>query len=89
MTELPETRAIARQVSDELGGAQIKNCVRGNSPHKFAFYSGSPEDYQSPGGYHRTLDSNAVGQPCPECGTPIEKISFLGGASYFCPKCQV
>ncbi len=45
--------------------------------------------YNEPGGYVRIFDSRAVGCPCRECGTPIEKISFLGGASYFCPKCQV
>ena len=45
--------------------------------------------YDRPGGYKRILHSKVVGQPCPECGTPIEKISFLGGASYFCPSCQV
>lgn len=41
-----------------------------------------------PGRYQRVLHSQAVGRPCPKCGTPIEKISFLGGASYFCPACQ-
>ncbi len=42
-----------------------------------------------PGGFHKTLDSASAGRPCPVCATPIEKIQFLGGASYFCPKCQV
>ncbi|MCU0503867.1 MAG: endonuclease VIII, partial [Anaerolineae bacterium] len=45
--------------------------------------------YGQPGGYQRILSSETAGKPCPECGTPIEKISYLGGASYFCPKCQV
>jgi formamidopyrimidine-DNA glycosylase len=45
--------------------------------------------YNQPGGYKRILDSTAVGQPCRECGTPIVKIQYLGGAAYFCPKCQV
>jgi len=44
--------------------------------------------YNRPGGYRRILDSKSVGQPCPECGTPIEKVSYLGGAAYFCPGCQ-
>ena len=26
---------------------------------------------------------------CPECGTKIQKTRYLGGACYFCPKCQV
>ncbi len=40
------------------------------------------------GRYQRLLDSTKVGQPCGECGAGIEKISFLGGACYFCPECQ-
>lgn len=42
-----------------------------------------------PGAYRRTMDSKSVGTPCPRCEAPIEKISFLGGACYLCPRCQV
>jgi formamidopyrimidine-DNA glycosylase len=45
--------------------------------------------YNQPGGYVRVMDSQSVGQPCPNCGTAIEKIQYLGGACYFCPRCQV
>jgi formamidopyrimidine-DNA glycosylase len=41
-----------------------------------------------PGGYVRVMDAKAVGRPCPACGAPIEKISYLGGACYLCPACQ-
>jgi formamidopyrimidine-DNA glycosylase len=41
------------------------------------------------GGYVRLMDTTAVGKPCPDCGTKIQKIQYLGGACYFCPKCQV
>jgi formamidopyrimidine-DNA glycosylase len=44
--------------------------------------------YGCPGGYKRIFNSKSTGQPCSACGTPIEKIQFLGGASYFCPQCQ-
>ena len=44
--------------------------------------------YGQPGRYVRRMDSKAVGHPCPECGTKIEKIQYLGGACYFCPRCQ-
>jgi formamidopyrimidine-DNA glycosylase len=44
--------------------------------------------FKRPGGYQRILDSRTVGQPCPGCGTPIEKTQYLGGAIYFCPACQ-
>ncbi|UCG36372.1 MAG: hypothetical protein JSV64_07130 [Candidatus Bathyarchaeota archaeon] len=44
--------------------------------------------YNKKGGYQRILHSKVVGYPCRECGTPIKKIQYLGGASYFCPSCQ-
>jgi len=44
--------------------------------------------YGHPGKYMRLMDKNAAGRPCPVCATKIEKISYLGGACYFCPSCQ-
>jgi len=44
--------------------------------------------YGRPGGYRCLMDKRAVGQPCPRCGTPIEKAPYLGGAVYTCPQCQ-
>ncbi|HOS94656.1 MAG TPA: zinc finger domain-containing protein [Armatimonadota bacterium] len=29
------------------------------------------------------------GQPCPECGTAIEKIKTGSTSSFICPRCQV
>lgn len=40
------------------------------------------------GKYHRLMDSKTNGTPCTICGTPIEKMSYLGGTCYFCPSCQ-
>ena len=45
--------------------------------------------YNKRGCYQRILHSKVVGHPCHECGTPIKKIQYLGGAAYFCPSCQV
>jgi len=45
--------------------------------------------YGEPGGYVAIMDQRARGKPCPECGTPIEKIAYLGGSCYVCPQCQV
>ena len=44
--------------------------------------------YNNRGGYVRVMDKNAVGHPCSECATVIEKIQYLGGACYLCPNCQ-
>jgi formamidopyrimidine-DNA glycosylase len=41
-----------------------------------------------PGGYQRVMDSAAVGKPCPNCGTKVQKTAYLGGACYLCPRCQ-
>lgn len=44
--------------------------------------------YGNQGKYKRIMDKPAVGQPCPECGTKVEKMAYLGGNCYFCPECQ-
>ncbi|MGE5141536.1 MAG: DNA-formamidopyrimidine glycosylase family protein [Rudaea sp.] len=44
--------------------------------------------YGNPGKYVRLMDKNALGRPCPQCGRPIEKMQYLGGACYYCPGCQ-
>jgi formamidopyrimidine-DNA glycosylase len=41
-----------------------------------------------PGRYERIMSSKTAGKLCPACGKKIEKIAYLGGACYFCPKCQ-
>lgn len=44
--------------------------------------------YGRPGRYVPILDRRANGRPCPDCGTSIEKISYLGGSCYVCSSCQ-
>ena len=45
--------------------------------------------FGKPGGYIRVMSSAAAGKPCPNCGGTVEKMQYLGGACYFCPKCQI
>jgi formamidopyrimidine-DNA glycosylase len=45
--------------------------------------------FGQPGRYARIMDSAAAGKPCPDCGTSVQKMQYLGGACYFCPKCQL
>jgi formamidopyrimidine-DNA glycosylase len=45
--------------------------------------------FNHPGGYPKVMGNAMLGQPCPHCGQPVEKIQYLGGACYFCPACQV
>jgi formamidopyrimidine-DNA glycosylase len=56
MIELPEAITIARQMNEALTGKRIAEGVRGNSPHKFAFYNRTPEEYAA------LLQGKAVGK---------------------------
>jgi formamidopyrimidine-DNA glycosylase len=44
--------------------------------------------YGNPGGYNAIMNAKNLGAPCPNCGTQIERIAWLGGNCYFCPSCQ-
>lgn len=44
--------------------------------------------YDKPGKYKIILDKRMIGQPCPGCGTTIEKSNILGSTCYVCPICQ-
>jgi hypothetical protein len=45
MIDIPEALTIARQLDLELRGKVVASGMRGNSPHKFAFYSRTAEEY--------------------------------------------
>jgi formamidopyrimidine-DNA glycosylase len=42
--------------------------------------------YGHPGGYVKAVGAKV--KSCTVCRTPIGKKSFLGGATYYCPRCQ-
>jgi len=44
--------------------------------------------FGDPGGYGRVMDRGAIGSPCPRCAGEVRKIQYLGGACYFCSRCQ-
>jgi formamidopyrimidine-DNA glycosylase len=53
----------------------------------------SLRDYRRPDGAPgRMQDEFKVygreGEPCPRCGTPIEKVRIAGRGSWYCPSCQ-
>lgn len=45
--------------------------------------------FNKPGGYRVLMSARSNGSPCPECGSPILKDSYLGGSVYYCQTCQV
>jgi formamidopyrimidine-DNA glycosylase len=47
MVEIPESMVIARQVSETLRGKRIEEVIANHSPHKFAWFYGNPDAYDS------------------------------------------
>lgn len=45
MIELPEAIVIADQITNTLGGKRIRSAIANASPHKFAWYTGNPAEY--------------------------------------------
>ena len=45
MIELPEAAVISQQIQDTLQGKRIERAVAGASPHKWAWYTGDPAEY--------------------------------------------
>lgn len=44
--------------------------------------------FGTPGGYRTLAGRRAAGEPCPVCGAPIEKETYLGGSIHYCALCQ-
>ena len=44
--------------------------------------------YGQPGGYQTLMSKNTYAYPCPRCGGPITRESYLGGSIYYCAHCQ-
>ena len=73
--------ALRRSLYDAIRETVNEAIAKGGRNDEFDLYG-------RPGGYVRIMDRHAEGQPCPECGTTVEKIQYLGGACYLCPHCQ-
>jgi formamidopyrimidine-DNA glycosylase len=53
----------------------------------------SIDTYVRPGGEYGTAHyefsvAHRLGQPCPVCGTPIQRIMIRQRGTYYCPRCQ-
>jgi formamidopyrimidine-DNA glycosylase len=56
---------------------------RGSSVSDYVDAKGERGDFQF---LHRVYRKQ--GQPCPECGTPIQRIVLAQRGTHFCPCCQ-
>ena len=53
----------------------------------------SLRDYRRPDGARGRMQEEfkvygREGEPCPRCGTPVEKLRIAGRGSWYCPRCQ-
>lgn len=62
MLELPESHVMADQLNKTIKGKTIKNVTVNQSPHKFTFYSGDPQEYDM------LLSGRQVGEACALAG---------------------
>jgi formamidopyrimidine-DNA glycosylase len=73
-----QRRALYEAISETIKRAV---CLRGRTDEYDLF--------GERGGYERILSSSAAGMDCPDCGEDaIVRENFLGGAIYYCPRCQ-
>ena len=77
----PAARALLTHVRDVLGAA-----LQQGGTSFDALYVGT--DGVS-GLFERSLNAyGREGEPCPRCGTPIRRESFMNRSSFRCPRCQ-
>jgi formamidopyrimidine-DNA glycosylase len=56
MIELPEAIVLSQQINETIKGKRIMNVIAANSPHKFAWYYGDPQNY------HDLLTNKVIGK---------------------------
>jgi formamidopyrimidine-DNA glycosylase len=65
MLELPEASVVAEQINRSLQGKRIMNVNANQTPHKFAWFYGDPQNYQ------KLLSDKGIAKAVP-CGGMIE-----------------
>ena len=79
-----------------LTGAQIerlRDAVVASLSAGVAAKGASIDDFRDPDGARGSFQDQFLvhrrrGEPCPRCGTPIEKLVAAGRGTYVCPRCQ-
>jgi formamidopyrimidine-DNA glycosylase len=76
---------------DEL--AALRKALRQSLRLGISRQGATLRDYRAPDGARGSMQDRfrvygRAGEPCPRCGTPIEKIRAGGRGTWFCPGCQ-
>lgn len=84
------------RMAGDLDADEIAGVVRGIKEALrlgIARQGASLRDYATPDGRRGRMQDrfrvyDRAGEPCPRCGTPIEKIRVAGRGTWYCPNCQ-
>ena len=77
--------------ADEIAG--LRRGVRSALETGIERQGATLRDYRDPEGRPGSMQDEfkvygRAGDPCPRCGTPIEKVRVAGRGTWFCPGCQ-
>ncbi|GAF35975.1 DNA-formamidopyrimidine glycosylase [Lentilactobacillus farraginis] len=78
---LQELKRLRKNIIDEI---QRAIAGHGTTVHSYSTAYGEAGNFQN----HLNVYGHQ-GEPCPRCGTPIEKIKLAQRGTHFCPTCQV
>ncbi len=78
--DAPETRRLLKGIRDAL---EVGIARQGSTLRDYTLPDGASGSMQ-----HEFKVYGRAGEPCPRCGTPIEKIRAAGRGTYYCPKDQ-
>lgn len=84
-------RAAGSLDSDEIG--RLRKAIRAALEMGIARQGATLRDYRDPDGRRGRMQDEfkvygRAGEPCPRCGTPIEKTRAGGRGTWYCPQCQ-
>jgi formamidopyrimidine-DNA glycosylase len=73
--------------------ARLRKAVRAALERGIARQGATLRDYRDPEGRRGGMQEEfnvygRAGEPCPRCGTPIEKTRAGGRGTWYCPRCQ-
>ncbi|MDD5936664.1 MAG: endonuclease VIII [Clostridiales bacterium] len=88
MLEIPESYTLAKQLNDTIQGKVIRTVKANQSPHKFTWYAGNPDDYP------KLMEGKTIATTYPRAGiveinmedasnpsAPLVKLALSDGAN--------
>ena len=79
------SNAKARELLESVRAILLKALAEGGTSFDEQYVNVNGES----GYFSHSLNAyGQQGKPCPRCGTPIRRVTFMNRGSHFCPKCQ-